>query len=149
MIIKYSKQISVLRIRKYFFRIRIRGAVILTNGSRSGSMRPVNCGSGQIRINSKDPEPEPDPESIIPNLLIQIRIQEANCFTRIHRIQMQIRNRIRIHQIRMQIRNTVIKKYTNQGRQVRMLLYEEGFFLLQYPCLQPGRPKPELGGPSL
>jgi hypothetical protein len=73
-------------------------------------MRPVNCESGQIRINSKDPEPEPDPESIIPNLLIQIRIQEANYFTRINRIQMQIRIRIRIHQIRMRIRNTVINK---------------------------------------
>jgi hypothetical protein len=39
---------SVLRIRKYFYRIRIRGAVILTYGSRS--RRPINYGSDRIRI---------------------------------------------------------------------------------------------------
>jgi hypothetical protein len=37
---------AVLWIRKYFFRIRTRGSVILN----SGSGRPINYGSGRIRI---------------------------------------------------------------------------------------------------
>ena len=37
-------------IRRYFFRIRIRGSVILNYRSGSGSGRPIKCGSGRIRI---------------------------------------------------------------------------------------------------
>jgi hypothetical protein len=44
--VSFSYKQRVLRIRKYFFQIRIRGAVILTSGSR----RLLNYGSVRIRI---------------------------------------------------------------------------------------------------
>jgi hypothetical protein len=42
----YRIYIAVFRIRKYF--LRIRGSVILNYGSESGSVRPVNYGSGPV-----------------------------------------------------------------------------------------------------
>jgi hypothetical protein len=46
MVISYDQE-SVLRI---FFRIRIRGAVILAYRPGFGSRRPINYGSGRFRI---------------------------------------------------------------------------------------------------
>jgi hypothetical protein len=45
---RWSLLAAVLRIRKYFFRIRIRGAVILTYGS--GFRRPNNYGCDRVRV---------------------------------------------------------------------------------------------------